>query len=97
MEKQAAKKVDGRAVANSGATPWAKEDVKNDVFLFQHKDCTHQKSHGIKFEAFEELRRNAIDEGLEAAYWIEGKHRSYFVISEELFNSLNDALKMGGI
>lgn len=72
----------------SGATPWAKEDMKTDLFLIQHKEIQTAKSHNVKVAELEGLRRNAIDEGLRPLYMIDTPQRRWIMIEESLFDDM---------
>lgn len=89
-ERDVAKSIGGRAQPNSGATPWAKQDIKDDKFLYQHKDARDQKGHRINFEEMDELRRDAIDENRVGVYWIEGPQQNYFLMDESTFNACRE-------
>lgn len=84
-EKQAAVRFDSEAQPGSGATPWAKEDLKGLHFLSQHKH-TKKNSHRIVKEDLQELERNAIDEGKEGAYIIDFDGEEYVTITKRLFD-----------
>lgn len=75
-------------MAASGATPWAKEDMKDEHFLYQHKQMT--KTHTVKKADLEELRRNAIDEELDPCYIIEYEGRRWFMVDQEMWDHLWD-------
>lgn len=84
----------GKRVAASGATPWSKEDARDELFLYQHKWVGEaQKSHGVKFEDLEKLRHHAIDDGLIPTYVIERENgRLYFLIEEQQFNEFKQVI-----
>lgn len=83
-----AKELGARRQPNSGATPWAKEDMKDEYFLYQHKEIFTAKSHSVKIADLEELRHNAIDEGLDPCYVIEYDGKRWYMVSEKDFVEL---------
>lgn len=87
-EQKAAKRFEAKAQPASGATPWAKEDMKSDHFLFQHKEVRKgTQSHSVKRKDFRELHRNAVDEGLEPAYVIDFEgEREWVCVPKEVFD-----------
>lgn len=71
---------------NSGATPWAKEDLKDGVFLYQHKELEEgTKGHRVTVKDLEELRCNAVDDYREPCYVIEYPGAKWFMIDEDNF------------
>lgn len=87
-EKKAAKRYNADRVPGSGNQPWWKEDLKGTNFLYQHKFIeSGTKSHRVKREDLEQLRHNAIDEGVEPAYIIdfEDSDNDYIIITKDLF------------
>lgn len=60
--------------------------MKDEHFLYQHKEMLSAKSHGVKKEDLETLRHNAIDEHLLPCYIIEYDGRRWFMIDENTWN-----------
>lgn len=90
-EDEAAKRFKAKRVSGSGAPVFSKkEDLWNERFLFQHKE-TSQGSHSITRRALRNLRQNAIDNGLEAAYIVNwGEELGEWVMVEKvIFDELN--------
>lgn len=88
VERDEAKSLGGRRVARSGGTPWAKEDIRTESFLIQHKDVQEQSGHRVSFEELEAGRKNAIEEGKDYTYCIRTPTRRWFLIEERLFDEL---------
>lgn len=101
QEKKVAKKLGGKRQANSGATAFQKGDVITDQFLVECKTKTKDsKSFTIKEdwllkneeEAFAMNRNSALcfDFGPSA-------NKRYYIISERLFDLLQQCLEEGRI
>lgn len=86
-EQRVAKAVGGKRVAGSGSTPWAKEDIRTDKWLIQHKH-TDGASISLTKIALENLARNAIDAEREPLMMLEYGRTNYYVIEEHLFHEL---------
>ena len=96
QEKQVAKSLGGRQVANSGATTFNKGDVVTKDFLIECKTCTkEQKTFTIKREWIEKNQEEAFAMGKSySALAIDfGDGKQHYVISEELFRKLTKALE----
>ena len=94
-EKQVAKRLQGKQVAGSGATPWAKQDVKTDQWLVQHKQ-TGKSSHAIKREDLEQLRKDALHEGKFPVYMVEfDDGGTYYVIGQAEYADLEEYYRRG--
>lgn len=96
QEKHIAKVTQGKQVANSGATPFSKGDVRTDQFLIEAKTCTTEKqSFSIKKEWLEknEEERFAMGKDYSALAFNFGDDINYYVISEKLFVKLVNYLK----
>src|SRR5678809_460030 len=91
-ETRVAKAVGGKRVAGSGSTPWAKEDVRTDHWLIQHKH-TDGASIAVKGRDLINLRNNAIDAGLNPVMMLEYGRTNYYVIDEEMFRELERIIK----
>lgn len=95
QEKQVAKAIGGRQVANSGATAFNKGDVTTSKFLIECKTCTkEQKSFAVKKEWLQKNQEEAFAMGKQySALAIDfGGAEQYYVISQKLFNKLLNAL-----
>lgn len=91
-ESEVAKDLGAKVQPRSGATPWAKEDLKDKIFLYQHKEMMEgTKSHGVKRADLEELHRNAIDEDRDPCYVIEYEGTRWFMVNEDNFRSLKES------
>lgn len=96
QEKQVAKAVGGRKVANSGATAFNKGDVITDNFLIECKTSTKQvKSVSIKKDWLikNEEERFAMNKDYSALAFDYGDGVQYYVINEQLFLTLIQLLK----
>ena len=92
QEKQVAKAVGGKKVANSGATAFEKGDVTTDNFLIECKTCTtEKKSFSIKKEWLEKNKEEAFEMGKSysaLAFNFGPDTENYYVIDERLFKKL---------
>jgi len=87
-EKQVAKRMQGKPVPASGATPWAKEDLTTDLWLVQHKQMGG-KSHTLHIDSLRQLRRHAIQVDKRPLYMLEhDEGDSFYIINKEQFNDL---------
>lgn len=68
--KALAKKTGGRVVANSGATPWAKGDIRYAESLLEHK-FTHKKSFKLDEQILSKHYKDAVKAGKDADVMIE--------------------------
>ena len=96
QEKKIAKVVQGKQVANSGATAFSKGDVRNDLFLLEAKTHTEFKdSFSIKHSWIEKNREEAFQMGKRySALVIDwGDGENHYLISESLFLQLLDYLR----
>lgn len=90
QEKQVAKAVGGKQVANSGASRFAKGDVRieDKSCLIECKTCTkEQKSFAIKKEWLEKNREEAFAMGKQysALAFDFGSGTNYYVVTERMF------------
>ena len=96
QEKQVAKAVGGKKVANSGATAFEKGDVTTDNFLIECKTCTtEKKSFSIKKEWLEKNKEEAFEMGKSysaLAFNFGPDSENYYVIDEKLFKELIEYL-----
>ena len=95
QEKAVADTFKGRTQINSGATPFYKGDVKNDIFLFECKTCTEQrKSFSIKKEWLDVIRREAFeDRRFPVLAFNFGDEENYYIIDERLMKLLNKLIR----
>ena len=97
QEKQVAKAVGGKKVANSGATAFNKGDVTTDSFLIEAKTCmTEKKSFSIKKEWLEKNKEEAFEMGKSysaLAFNFGPDTDNYYVIDERLFRILKEHLE----
>lgn len=88
QEKQVAKAVGGKQVANSGATAFNKGDVQTDNFLIECKTSTSEKqSFTVKREWLEKNaeERFAMGKDYSALAFDFGAGERYYIIDEKLF------------
>lgn len=91
QEKQVAKSIGGRQVANSGATAFNKGDVTTSKFLIECKTCTKpQSSFSIKKEWITKNQEEAfaMHKPYSAIAFDFGDGKQHFIISEQLFKKL---------
>ena len=96
QEKHVAKELNGKKVANSGATRFNKGDVILDDFLIEAKTCTEpKKSFALKKEWFIKLQEESIAMGkyYSALVFDFGDGEQHYVISERLFKKLINYIK----
>jgi len=97
QEKSVAKALNGKKIANSGATRFGKGDVDTDLFLIECKTCMSDK------QSFS-IKKDWIDKNREEAFAMNKPYstvcfnfgpnsENYYVIDERLFKTLNDYLK----
>lgn len=75
--KAFAKKTGGKVVANSGATPWSKGDIRYEGSLLEHK-FTKKKSFKLDEQVLSKHYGDAIKAGKEADVMIE--FNDYYLI-----------------
>ena len=95
QEKKIAKAVNGKKVANSGATAFNKGDVTTDSWLFEAKTKTNESnSFSIKREWIKKNEEEAFAMGKSySALVIDfGDGEQHYIISEKLFLRMKDAL-----
>lgn len=91
QEKQIAKAVKGKQVANSGATSFNKGDVVTNDFLIECKTCTKErKSFTLKKEWFTKNEEEAFAMGKDfnALVFDFGDGQPHYIIDEPLFKIL---------
>lgn len=96
QEKQVAKAVGGKQVANSGAPAFVAGDVVNDLFLIECKTHTEpRESFTIKREWIEKNKEEAFQMGkMYSALAIDfGDGENHYLISEKLFKELLEYLR----
>ena len=95
QESRVAKLLNGKKVANSGATKFNKGDVRTDRFLIECKTATSEKSSfSIKKEWLKKNKEEAFESGLRySALAIDfGGDEDYFVIDSKLMKELVELL-----
>ena len=96
QEKQIAKAISGKQVANSGATKFNKGDVTTDNWLIEAKTCTKEKqSFSIKHEWLIKNKEEAFEMGKEynaLAFNFGPDTQNYYVIDEYTFKQLIELL-----
>lgn len=99
QEKQVAKKIGGKKQPNSGATPFAKGDVKTPLFLIECKTMVaDRESISIKREWIQKLKEEAFS--MNRPYYslafnfggLENKN-NFYIIDERLFEQLHRYLQ----
>ena len=93
QENHIAKAVDGKRVANSGATPFHKGDVTTDEWLFEAKTCTTlKKSFSIKREWIDKNREEAFAMGkpYNALVIDFGDGEQFYLLDEKTFVELKN-------
>lgn len=97
QEKEVAKTFGGQTQKNSGATLFAKGDVKLDNFLLECKTKTsHSESMSIKKEWLEKNRSEALFVGKKynaLAFNFGPNEENFYIIDESLFEYLIEYLK----
>ena len=96
QEDAIAKKLGGQRVKNSGATAWQKGDVHLDKWLLEAKTkTTSSKSISIQKEWLEKNIKEALFQGkpyTALAFNFGPDEKNYYIIDEELFETLVDIL-----
>lgn len=97
QEKQVAKAVKGKKVANSGATAFQKGDVTTDKVLIECKTCTSEKkSFSIKREWLEKNKEEAFEMGKEysvLAFNFGENTPNYYILDEKTFKEFMEGLE----
>jgi len=98
QEKKVAKRLDGKRQANSGATPFYKGDVVTQDFLIECKTKTTDcKSFTVKEDWLLKNEEEAFAMGKQASALCfdfgPSANKRYYVISERLFQMLQEYLK----
>lgn len=101
QEKKVAKKLGGKRQANSGATAFQKGDVITDQFLVECKTKTKDsKSFTIKEDWLLKNEEEAFAMNKDSALCFDfgpGANKRYYIISERLFDLLQQCLEEGRI
>ena len=95
QERDVAKKLKGKTVANSGAAKFVAGDVNTDLFLLECKTkMKDSESFTIKKEWFTKNKEEAFAMGkLYNAVVIDfGDNENHYIINESLFKYLNNKL-----
>ena len=97
QEKQIAKAVSGKQVANSGATAFNKGDVTTDKWLIEAKTCIkEQKVFSIKKEWLEKNKEEAFAMGKDysaLAFNFGPDTKNYYIVDERLFKQIMEVLE----
>ena len=97
QEIQVAKAVSGQRQPNSGATAWAKGDVKTEQFLIEAKTKTKSAdSITIKKEWFDKNRQEAVFMGKQHSALVFNfgpDEENHYIIDEYLFQELLEYLE----
>jgi len=92
QEKAVAKAVNGKQVANSGATAFNKGDITTDKWLIECKTCMkEQKAFSIKKEWLEKNKEEAFAMGKEysaLAFNFGPDTKNYYIVDEKLFKRI---------
>lgn len=99
QEKKVAKAVGGTKVANSGATPFSKGDVRTDNWLFECKTKTTPcNSMSIKREWLDKNAEEAFAMGKDynAIVFDFGIGNNYYIVDEKTFLQMKQALEKEG-
>lgn len=92
QEQTLAQLLNAKRQANSGATPFAKGDVKGTQFLIECKTCVEdKKSFAIKKEWLEKNKEEAFAMGREyaaLAFNFGPGQTNYFILDEKTFKEL---------
>lgn len=101
QEKKVAKAVGGKRQPNSGATPFYKGDVITDQFLIEAKTKTTDcKSFTIKEDWLLKNEEEAFAMNRDSALCFDfgpSANKRYYIISERLFDLLQQCLEEGRI
>ena len=97
QERKVAKVLNGKLVANSGASDFVAGDVTTDLFLLECKTCVEEKkSFSIKKDWLEKNKEEAFEMGKSYSALVFNfgpDTNNYYVIDEKLFKLLNDYLE----
>ena len=91
QEKYIAKELDGKKVANSGATAFNKGDVLLENWLIEAKTCTSEKqSFSIKKEWLEKNKEEAfaMRKDYNALAFNFGDNKNYYIVDEKTFKEI---------
>ena len=93
QEKKIAKTVNGKVQPNSGATLFAKGDIKTDKWLFEAKTCMkEQESFSIKREWLDKLKSEsfAMNKDFSALVFNFGDKigENFYILSEQDFKQI---------
>lgn len=98
QEKKVAKAVNGKQVANSGATAFSKGDVRTDDWLFEAKTKMNvARSFSIKREWLDKNKEEmfAMGKSYCALVFDYGDGNNYYVLDEKTFLQMKEALENG--
>lgn len=92
QEKRVASVINGKVQPNSGATPYAKGDVKSQDTLFECKTCvTPKQSFSIKKDWLLKNKREAMQMGKRysiLAFNFGPRQENYYILDEDTFLDL---------
>ena len=98
QEKAVAKVVDGKQVANSGASDFKKGDVTTNSWLIECKTTTTvKKSFSIKQEWLDKNKEEAfaMNKEYNALAFDFGTGNNYYIVDERTFIRMKEALEHG--
>lgn len=96
QEKNVAKVINGKTVANSGAPKFVAGDITTDKFLIECKTvCKEQKSFTIKKEWIDKNKEEAfaMRKPYSAIAFSFGDNVNHYIIDEKLFLRLKEMLE----
>ena len=98
QEKAIAKAVGARQTKNSGATPWQKGDVTDDLWLLEAKTCTKDKqSFTLQKSWFERNRNESLFMGKKYSAVVfnfgPNSQENYYAVDEQTFLLMKEALQ----
>ena len=98
QEKAIAKAVGARQTKNSGATPWQKGDVTDDLWLLEAKTCTKDKqSFTLQKSWFEKNRNESLFMGKKYSAVVfnfgPNSQENYYAVDEQTFLLMKEALQ----
>lgn len=97
QEQTLASLLNAKRQANSGATPFAKGDVKSKGILFECKTCvTNKKSFSIKKEWLEKNKEEAFAMGKDYSVLVFNfgpGQKNYYILDERTFLEIRGSLE----
>lgn len=89
IESRLAKKYDLKCQIKSGALPGSKEDMYDDLFLYQSK-YSSGKQINVKLKDLEQLEEHALEYGKRPMMIISFRKKDYFVIDVNDYATMYD-------